>query len=42
MAGEVKAKDDKTRKLYYSLLQAAKDGKDIEQAIEEMGKTGES
>ena len=39
MAGEVKGQDEKTKKLYYSLLQSAKDGKDIEQAIQEMGKT---
>ena len=39
MAGEVKGQDEKTKKLYYSLLQSAKDGRDIEQAIQEMGKT---
>jgi hypothetical protein len=39
MAGSIKDQDDKTKKLYQSLLQAAKDGKSIEQAIEEMHKT---
>jgi len=36
MAGELKGKDEKTKKLYYTLLQAAKDGKDIEGAIQAM------
>ncbi|MEA3493925.1 MAG: hypothetical protein U9R38_06020 [Candidatus Margulisiibacteriota bacterium] len=38
MAGSIKDQDDKTRKLYHALLQAAKDGKDVEAAIQEMGK----
>lgn len=39
MAGELKGKDEKTKKLYYTLLQAAKDGKGIEEAIQDMNKT---
>ncbi len=38
MAGSIKEQDDKTRKLYHILLQAAKDGKGIGEAIQEMGK----
>ena len=38
MAGAVKGQDEKTKKLYYALLQAAKDGKEIEEAIKEMQK----
>lgn len=38
MAGSVKDQDAKTKKLYLALLQAAKDGKNIAGAIEEMGK----
>jgi cyclopropane fatty-acyl-phospholipid synthase-like methyltransferase len=38
MAGAIKDYDEKTRKLYVALLQAAKDGKGIEEAIQEMGK----
>jgi hypothetical protein len=38
MAGSVKGEDEKTKKLYYALLQAAKDGKGIEGAIREMEK----
>jgi hypothetical protein len=38
MAGAVKGQDEKTKKLYYVLLQAAKDGKEIEDAIKEMQK----
>ncbi|MFH1683785.1 MAG: hypothetical protein ABIA67_02750 [Candidatus Margulisiibacteriota bacterium] len=37
MAGEIKGLDEKTKKLYSSLLQSAKDGKDIAGAIQEMG-----
>ena len=33
MAGELKGKDQRTRKLYYSLLKSAKDGKSIQDAI---------
>jgi len=38
MAGSIKDQDEKTKKLYQALLQAAKDGKSIEEAIEEMHK----
>lgn len=38
MAGSIKDQDEKTKKLYHTLLQAAKDGKGIEEAIQEMGK----
>jgi hypothetical protein len=38
MAGATKTHDEKTKKLYHSLLQAAKDGKGIEEAIQEMNK----
>ncbi len=38
LAGEIKKQDEKTRKLYHALLQAAKDGRGIEDAIEEMKK----
>ncbi len=38
MAGEVKNKDEKTKKLYRALLQAARNGRGIEEAIEEMSK----
>lgn len=37
MAGAIKDYDEKTKKLYYALLQAAKDGKSIESAIQAMG-----
>ncbi|MBU0502137.1 MAG: hypothetical protein KJ811_02705 [Candidatus Margulisbacteria bacterium] len=33
LAGELKDKDAATKKLYYCLLQAAKDGKNIKEAI---------
>ena len=42
MAGNLKTVDEKTRKLYYALLQAAKDGKDIDQAIAEMEKAAKT
>jgi uncharacterized protein YaaR (DUF327 family) len=38
MAGAIKNQDEKSKKLYYALLKAAKDGKDIAEAIEEMKK----
>lgn len=38
MAGATKNQDERTRKLYQVLLQAAKDGKEIEEAIQEMHK----
>lgn len=38
MAGAVKNQDENTKKLYHALLQAAKDGKEIAEAVEEMGK----
>ncbi len=38
MAGEVKDKDERTKKLYYSLLQSAKDGRSIQEAIKELEK----
>ncbi|MBN2058092.1 MAG: hypothetical protein JW782_04805 [Candidatus Saganbacteria bacterium] len=38
MNGEVRSKDERTKKLYYALLQAAKDGKDIKAAIEQMNR----
>ncbi|OGB88138.1 hypothetical protein A3J44_00970 [candidate division WOR-1 bacterium RIFCSPHIGHO2_02_FULL_45_12] len=38
MAGSIKNHDEKTKKLYQSLLQSAKDGKSISEAIEAMGK----
>ena len=38
MAGSIKDQDEKSKKLYYALLKAAKDGKDIAEAIEEMKK----
>lgn len=36
MAGSTKNVDEKTKKLYSTLLQAAKDGKNIEEAIQAM------
>ncbi len=39
MAGSVKDQDGSTKKLYFSLLESAKDGKGIEEAIQEMKKT---
>ena len=38
MAGAIKDQDERTKKLYYSLLESAKDGKGIEEAIQEMKK----
>lgn len=38
MAGAIKKQDERTKKLYLSLLQSAKDGKGIEEAIQEMKK----
>ena len=38
MAGAIKDLDEKTKKLYQALLQAAKDGKGIEEAIKAMEK----
>ncbi|MFC1568195.1 hypothetical protein ACFL37_00670 [Candidatus Margulisiibacteriota bacterium] len=38
MAGSIKDQDDKTKKLYGALLQAAKDGKDIDGAVQAMEK----
>ncbi|KPJ67113.1 hypothetical protein AMJ44_07405 [candidate division WOR-1 bacterium DG_54_3] len=42
MAGAIKDRDEKTKKLYQALLQAAKDGREIEEAIEEMKKASSS
>jgi hypothetical protein len=42
MAGSTKDVDEKTKKLYQALLQAAKDGKEIEAAIQEMQKASDS
>jgi hypothetical protein len=42
MAGSIKGQDEKTKKLYYALLQAAKDRKGIEEAIQEMEKASDS
>ncbi len=39
MAGSIKGQDEKSKKLFHTLLQAAKDGKDVEAAIQEMNKT---
>lgn len=36
MSGELKGQDERTKKLYYSLLQSAKDGKTIEEAIKQL------
>ena len=38
MAGSIKDQDDKTKKLYGALLQAAKDGQDIDGAVQAMEK----
>lgn len=38
MAGSIKDIDDKTRKLYRALLTAAKDGCDINEAVDRMKK----
>lgn len=38
MAGSIKNHDEKTKKLYHALLQSAKNGKSINEAIEAMGK----
>jgi hypothetical protein len=38
MAASIKKQDDRTKKLYLALLQAAKDGKETEEAIEAMQK----
>jgi len=38
MAGSIKDHDEKSKKLYYALLKAARDGKGIEEAIEGMKK----
>ncbi len=40
MAGSVKGQDEKTKKLYYTLLQAAKNGVGVAEAIEEMKLSG--
>ena len=37
MAGELKGRDERTKKLYYSLLQSAKDNKSIQGSIKELG-----
>jgi hypothetical protein len=42
MAGAIKDRDGKTKKLYQALLQAAKDGKGIEEAIEAMEKASQA
>lgn len=42
MAGAIRDYDEKTKKLYYVLLQAAKDGKDIEGAIQSMEKASQN
>ena len=36
MAGELKGQDERTKELYYSLLQSAKDGKSIQEAIKRL------
>jgi len=38
LAASIKNQDERTKKLYRALLQAAKDGKEIEEAIEAMQK----
>jgi len=38
MSGQIKDLDEKTKKLYTTLLQAAKDGKSIDEAIAQMHK----
>jgi hypothetical protein len=38
MAGSIKGEGEKTKKLYFALLQAAKNGKSIEDAVQEMEK----
>jgi hypothetical protein len=40
MAGSLKGQDQNTRDLYGALLQAAKDGQGIEEAIRKMEKVG--
>ncbi len=42
MAGAIKDQDQRSKKLYYALLQSAKNGKGIEEAIAEMGKTSQA
>lgn len=39
MAGELKKVDPKTKELYYSLLQAAKEGRSIDEAIDRLNQT---
>ena len=41
LAAAVQRVDEKTRKLYYTLLESAKNGQDVEQALERMRKTSE-
>jgi len=41
MAGAIKNQDERTKNLYQSLLQAAKDGKGIEEAIQAMAKAAQ-
>ncbi len=42
MAGAIKDQDERTKKLYQALFQAAKDGKGIEEAIEAMEKASQA
>jgi hypothetical protein len=42
MAGSIKDQDEPTKKLYGALLQAAKDGQDIDGALQEMEKVSGS
>ena len=42
MAGSIKDQDERTQKLYHALLEAAKEGKDIAAAIDQMKQATEA